>query len=143
MYALTPKISWMTNTAGAARPSAPSGIHRGRSMLPSSPHVTDSVRRVVMSLIVAHRLTPTEHPPPLGLQAVLLADFDYDLPAERIAQTPAMPRDSARLLVDQGSAAPLHRRFTDLGEFLEPGDLLVVNDTKVIPARLRLRRSSG
>lgn len=74
---------------------------------------------------------------------MLLADFDYELPEERIAQTPAMPRDSARLLVDQGSADPLHRHVRDLAEFLRPGDLLVVNDSKVIPARLRLHRGSG
>ena len=62
-----------------------------------------------------------------------LADFDYDLPAARIAQTPVEPRDSARLLVDQGAAAPLHTRVSDITSFLRPGDLLVVNDTKVIP----------
>ncbi|MCU1396290.1 MAG: queA [Ilumatobacteraceae bacterium] len=74
---------------------------------------------------------------------MLLADFDYDLPDDRIAQTPAAPRDSARLLVDQGAAAPLHRHVRDLVDFLREGDLLVVNDSKVIPARLRLRRASG
>lgn len=72
-----------------------------------------------------------------------LDDFDYPLPPERIAQHPAEPRDSARLLVDQGSAAPLHRQVRDLGEYLREGDLLVVNDTKVIPARLRLTRETG
>ena len=74
---------------------------------------------------------------------VRLADFDYELPEERIAQTPIEPRDSARLLVDRGDAEPLHRRVRDLGELLAPGDLLVVNDSKVIPARLRLQRHSG
>ena len=74
---------------------------------------------------------------------MLLADFDYELPEERIAQTPADPRDSAQLLVDQGAADPLHRHVRDLAEFLRPGDLLVVNDSKVIPARLRLHRGSG
>lgn len=72
-----------------------------------------------------------------------LDDFDYHLPDEVIAQHPVEPRDSARLLVDQGSADPLHRRVCDLGSFLREGDLLVVNDTRVIPARLRLRRHTG
>lgn len=72
-----------------------------------------------------------------------LEDFDYVLPEERIAQHPVEPRDSARLLVDQGSAVPLHRHVRDLGDFLRGGDLVVVNDTKVIPARLRLQRASG
>ena len=72
-----------------------------------------------------------------------LEDFDYSLPDERIAQHPVEPRDSARLLVDQGSSAPLHRHVRDLTDFLREGDLLVVNDTKVIPARLRLNRATG
>ena len=72
-----------------------------------------------------------------------LADFDYELPAERIAQTPIAPRDAARLLVDRGSAAPEHRHVRDLPELLQPGDLLVVNETKVIPARLALHRVTG
>ncbi len=72
-----------------------------------------------------------------------LADFDYELPPERIAQTPIEPRDSARLLVDRGTDAPLHRRVRDLVDILRPGDLLVVNDTRVIPARLPLRRITG
>lgn len=72
-----------------------------------------------------------------------LDDFDYPLPAERIAQHPVEPRDSARLLVDQGASAPLHRHVRDLVELLRPDDLLVVNDTRVIPARVRLTRSTG
>ena len=72
-----------------------------------------------------------------------LDEFDYHLPPERIAQTPIEPRDAARLLVDRGSAAPEHRHVRDLDEYLHPGDLLVVNDSKVIPARLRLARQSG
>jgi len=72
-----------------------------------------------------------------------LADFDYELPADRIAQHPTEPRDAARLLVDQGAAAPLHRHVRDIGEFLRDDDLMVVNDTKVIPARLRLTRATG
>lgn len=72
-----------------------------------------------------------------------LADFDYDLPDERIAQVPAEPRDSARLLVDRGTDEPEHRLVRDLPDILRPGDLLVLNETRVIPARLRLRRASG
>lgn len=72
-----------------------------------------------------------------------LADFDYDLPPDRIAQTPVEPRDAARLLVDRGSAPPGHRHVRDLADLLVPGDLLVVNETKVIPARLALHRGSG
>jgi S-adenosylmethionine:tRNA ribosyltransferase-isomerase len=74
---------------------------------------------------------------------VRLDDFDYDLPAERIGQTPVEPRDAARLLVDRGSATSEHRHVRDLVEVLRPGDLLVVNETKVIPARLALRRATG
>ena len=54
-------------------------------------------------------------------------DFDYDLPAERIAQTPVEPRDAARLLVDRGSLPPEHRHVHDLPELLRDGDLLVLN----------------
>jgi S-adenosylmethionine:tRNA ribosyltransferase-isomerase len=74
---------------------------------------------------------------------VRIADFDYELPEERIAQAPIEPRDSAKLLVDRGSASPEHRHVRDLPELLQPGDLLVLNETRVIPARLRLRRRTG
>jgi S-adenosylmethionine:tRNA ribosyltransferase-isomerase len=74
---------------------------------------------------------------------VRLDEFDYDLPADRIAQVPLEPRDAARLLVDRGSARPGHRVVRDLPDILRPGDLLVVNETKVIPARLRLTRRTG
>lgn len=72
-----------------------------------------------------------------------LAEFDYELPPERIAQTPVARRDAAKLLVDRGSAAPEHRQVDELAEILRPGDLLVVNETKVIPARLPLLRETG
>lgn len=72
-----------------------------------------------------------------------LADFDYHLPDASIAQVPIEPRDAARLLVDHGSRPPSHRHVRDLPELLGPDDLLVVNDSKVIPARLRLQRHSG
>ena len=70
-----------------------------------------------------------------------LADFDYDLPDERIAQTPIEPRDSARLLVAGDPIRHLH--VTDLPDLLLPGDLVVVNETRVIPARLKLKRATG
>src|SRR5882724_11959939 len=66
------------------------------------------------------------------------ADFDFVLPPELIAQTPAVQRDQSRLLVlrrDTGAVA--HRHFRDLLEFLRPGDVLVLNNSRVIPARLR------
>ena len=72
-----------------------------------------------------------------------LSDIDYELPDELIAQKPIEPRDSSRLLVDAGDAEPLHRTMTDLPGFLQEGDLVVVNDTRVLPARLMLQRSSG
>jgi len=72
-----------------------------------------------------------------------LSDFDYELPPERIAQTPIEPRDAARLLVDRGSDPPEHRFVHELPQILQPGDLLVINETKVIPARLALQRATG
>ncbi|MFM8650404.1 MAG: S-adenosylmethionine:tRNA ribosyltransferase-isomerase, partial [Actinomycetota bacterium] len=71
------------------------------------------------------------------------SDFDYELPPERIAQHPVEPRDSARLLVDRGSMGVEHRHVYELDTLLQDGDLLVVNDTRVIPARLALHRESG
>jgi S-adenosylmethionine:tRNA ribosyltransferase-isomerase len=63
--------------------------------------------------------------------------FDYDLPSEFIAQRPARPRDSSRLLVlDRASGAVHHHRFRDLPNYLNPGDALVLNQTRVIPGRL-------
>lgn len=72
-----------------------------------------------------------------------LSDIDYELPERLIAQTPVEPRDSARLLVDQGSDSPRDAVVRDLPRFLRDGDVLVVNDTKVVPARLNLFRASG
>lgn len=71
-----------------------------------------------------------------------LADFDYALPAELIAQTPAPTRDGSRLLV-VGRDSLVHARFDALVTYLRPGDLLVLNDTRVIRARLRGEKDSG
>ncbi|HBE79813.1 MAG TPA: tRNA preQ1(34) S-adenosylmethionine ribosyltransferase-isomerase QueA [Firmicutes bacterium] len=68
---------------------------------------------------------------------MLVSEFDYFLPPELIAQEPAEPRDSSRLLVvDHLQNTMLDRRFHQIPEFLDPGDLLIFNDTRVIPARL-------
>ena len=75
-----------------------------------------------------------------------LDELDYDLPEELIAQVPAEPRDSSRLLVAAGAAQRLwlaDRRFADLPALLGPGDVLVRNDTRVIPARAHFRKPTG
>lgn len=70
--------------------------------------------------------------------------FDYELPAHFIAQQPAEPRDSSRLLVLHRRDGRIeHRTFHELGEYLHPGDLLVANDSRVIPARLHGRKATG
>lgn len=66
----------------------------------------------------------------------LLSSYDYELPPESIAQKPAVPRDSSRLLVVNSPTTHLHSFFRHLPDWLLPGDLLVLNDTRVIPARL-------
>lgn len=71
-----------------------------------------------------------------------ISDFDYDLPEERIAQIPLEPRDSARLMVLHPNEHRIeHRHFYELGDFLRSGDVLIFNDTRVIPARLIGARS--
>ncbi|TWT44883.1 S-adenosylmethionine:tRNA ribosyltransferase-isomerase [Phycisphaerae bacterium RAS1] len=73
-----------------------------------------------------------------------LRDLHYDLPPELIAQQPLEPRDASRLLVVHRASGRLeHRRFRDVAEFLRPGDCLVLNNTRVIPARFFARRASG
>ncbi len=73
----------------------------------------------------------------------LLSSYDYTLPAELIAQSPVIPRDSSRLLVVQMPTLHSHQRFYDLPQYLEPNDLLVLNNTRVIPARLYGQKSTG
>ena len=71
-------------------------------------------------------------------------EFDYFLPPELIAQEPASERDESRLLVlDRRDGTIVHKRFKQITEYLEPGDVLVVNDTRVIPARLKGVRKTG
>lgn len=72
------------------------------------------------------------------------SDFDFELPAERIAQHPTSRRDGSRLLVlDRDTGTVQHRTFADLAEMIPPGDALVLNDTRVFPARLACRRPGG
>lgn len=79
--------------------------------------------------------------PPTDLRT---GDFDYDLPPELVAQEPADPRDASRLLVvDRATGDLSHRRFRDLPDLVDPGDVLVVNDSRVIAARVHARRPSG
>jgi S-adenosylmethionine:tRNA ribosyltransferase-isomerase len=78
----------------------------------------------------------------VGDDSLKISDFDYDLPTEFIAQTPIEPRDASRLLVVQRASGSLtHRHFRDLGDYLRPGDLLIANQSRVIPARLLGRRA--
>ncbi len=72
------------------------------------------------------------------------SDFWYDLPEELIAQTPLLQRDSSRLLVlDRKTGAVAHRHFYDILDYLQPGDCLVMNDSRVLPARLLGHRPTG
>ncbi len=75
---------------------------------------------------------------------MLVTDFDYELPQELIAQHPMEPRDHSRLLVvDKKTGEIEHKHFYDLVDYLRPGDVLVFNDTRVIPARLHGQKDTG
>ena len=72
------------------------------------------------------------------------SEFDFDLPPQFIAQSPAEPRDSSRLMhLDRDSGEILHLRFHDISSLLRPGDVLVMNNTRVIRARLRARKADS
>ena len=72
------------------------------------------------------------------------SDFYYDLPQELIAQHPVEPRDSSRLMVmDRATGAIEHRIFRDVTDYLRPGDCLIVNDSRVLPARIFGVREGG
>jgi S-adenosylmethionine:tRNA ribosyltransferase-isomerase len=72
------------------------------------------------------------------------SDFDYYLPSELIAQTPVEPRDHSRLMVlERRLGSVEHRRFFEIADYLHEGDVLVFNDSRVIPARLKGKRDSG
>lgn len=73
----------------------------------------------------------------------LLSSYDYPLSEQLIAQAPVVPRDSSRLLILDGKNQVHHQHFRDLGAWLHPGDLLVMNNTKVMPARLYGQKNTG
>ena len=81
-------------------------------------------------------------PPAAPSRPFALSDFDFHLPPELIAQTPAPERSASRLL-DGRHSAFIDRSFKDLPGLLQPGDLLVFNDTQVVPARLFGEKPSG
>ena len=75
---------------------------------------------------------------------MLVSELDYELPEDLIAQSPAEPRDASRLMVvDVGRNTIIHHTFRDLPDFLRPGDALILNETKVIPARVEARKPTG
>jgi S-adenosylmethionine:tRNA ribosyltransferase-isomerase len=84
------------------------------------------------------KAAPIDKSPALAtLASMKTSDFDYSLPPNLIAQTPIRPRDHSRLMVlDRKTNGIEHRRFFEIGNFLNPGDLLIVNDSKVFKARL-------
>jgi len=80
----------------------------------------------------------------ISVSQLRLLDFDYPLPDDLIAQEPAIRRDASRLMVlDRAEGALHHRVFSDIEEYLRPGDLLVLNDTKVVPCRILAKRAGG
>ena len=77
-------------------------------------------------------------------EAMMTKDYWYDLPEELIAQTPLERRDASRLMVMNRETGEIsHRHFYDIVEYLRPGDCLVMNDSRVLPARLLGHRPSG
>jgi S-adenosylmethionine:tRNA ribosyltransferase-isomerase len=91
--------------------------------------------------VTANRERPQ---PPASPASLPTSAFDYELPHSLIAHHPSLARDASRLLVlDRDTAAIEHRVFRDIAELIEPGDVLVLNETRVIPARLLGRRAGG
>ncbi|HWK80565.1 MAG TPA: tRNA preQ1(34) S-adenosylmethionine ribosyltransferase-isomerase QueA [Thermomicrobiales bacterium] len=89
-------------------------------------------------------MTQDQHDRTANATRHAMADFDYHLPPELIAQEPLADREASRLLVLPRDGRPIeHRVFRDLPDLLDPGDLLVVNDSRVIPARLLGHRETG
>jgi S-adenosylmethionine:tRNA ribosyltransferase-isomerase len=113
----------------------------------NAPHMSMEIARQNRYLFKSYSQfvrTVNCHRPPrsVTLTSVRTADFHFDLPPELIAQQPAARRDGSRLLVLHRKSAKIeHRQFPDLLEFLNPGDVLVLNNSRVIPARLHGKNS--
>ncbi len=91
---------------------------------------------------MSQRLHASDDSPEAAFAPTDISAYDYELPPERIAQTPAQPRDSSRLMVlDRRTGNITHTRFNAIGDFLRAGDLLVVNESRVLPARLHGRKN--
>ncbi len=102
---------------------------------------------LVFLCLIQWVLNVSKNPSGPGAESILedeLGLYEYNLPPELIAQEPAPKRDGSRLLhLEVGTGAIGHHRFSDLGGLLRPGDVLVVNQTKVVPARLLGRKKTG
>ena len=135
----------------AARPGMPAGaVGRSRVAGPSTAQAAGPASGATVSAPDAvgpasGGVAPTEDAAALGpVTDLTLDDLDYELPSRLVAQRPAEPRDASRLLVvRRGGGALEDRRFRELPGLLRAGDLLVRNDTRVLPARAFFRRASG
>ncbi|MSP17858.1 MAG: hypothetical protein EXR73_14870, partial [Myxococcales bacterium] len=133
------------NSSWSARPS-PSTSSGAASARPASPSsvAASSIRVSIVRRTVARALGAAGGSGGCAIDAaVLLDDFDYALPEELIAQQPAPRRDGSRLLHVGAGDALAHHQFDALPTLLVPGTLLVVNDAKVLPARVRAKKPSG
>lgn len=93
--------------------------------------------------IFSSQTQPATADKPMSNTDELLSSYDYQLPPEFIAQSPVVPRDSSRLLVVDSPTTYHHAIFRSLGAWLQPGDLLIFNNTKVIPARIYGHKATG
>ncbi len=95
--------------------------------------------------VAATKWPDTTHVTTDGINGIMrVEEFDYDLPREMIAQHPSGEREASRLLVcDREKGTMEHRRFSDIAGYLREGDVLVLNDSKVFPARLKVRKETG
>lgn len=112
--------------------------------MPLSESMSESISEPIAAMPPEDAAAMAQAQPDRVSQPDLLLDsYDYHLPEERIAQNPVVPRDHAKLLVVEPAPSYQHRIFHELPELLRPGDLLVMNNTRVIPARLYGQKPNG